>query len=352
MKKFDYLIVGQGLAGTLLYWHLRKEGKTCLVVDAGKDTASLVAAGVINPMTGRNYVKSWMVDTLLPFAKLCYREMEEAFNIGVYFDLPVMRALSSVREENDWMARAADPAYESYAGDIVDGHHFAAYLKNAVKYGTTVGAARVDLPLLINAVRRHLTEANAFVGATLNNADLQKTPEGWVWQDYLCKEVIFCEGYKVVFNDAFNYLPFAPAKGNILRIKSSVNMPFNLRDEFFVTPLGGGNYWIGSGYRWGEWDTQLNDEDIQKMKNFAAQNLAFDFEEECKMAGIRPSTKSRRPLMGRHPQQAGWYIFNGLGTKGTSLGPFFAAAMAAYLTRGEALPPEVDISREQHSSVK
>lgn len=351
-NKYDYIIVGQGLAGTLLYWYLHRAGKKVLVVDAGKASASMAAAGIINPMTGRNYVKTWMADTLLPFARECYREMEQALGQNFYHELPIYRALHSVKEENDWMARVADPDYAAYAGEIESGSGLATYLKDAVSYGVVKGAARVDLPLLINAVRKQIEDRGDFVRASLQPEELEEREGWWHWGNYASRGIVFCEGYHAVYNSAFNYLPFAPAKGNILLVSSETKLPFNLRDEYFVTPLGDGRYWIGSGYRWGEWDTEVNPEDIEKMLDFAHSRLAFSFQEHGRLAGIRPATRTRRPVMGPHPEHKSWFIFNGLGTKGTSLGPYFAKSMADYLTVQRPLPEEVAISRYKFTSDK
>ncbi|MBK7008230.1 MAG: FAD-binding oxidoreductase [Saprospiraceae bacterium] len=351
-NNYDYILVGQGLAGTLLYWYLRKAGKKVLVVDAGKSSASMAAAGIINPMTGRNYIKTWMADTVMPFAKNCYHEMEVAYGQKFYHDLPIYRALHSVKEENDWMVRLADPDYGEYAGSIQDGIALKPYLKNPVNYGVVKGAARVDLPLLIASVRKQATEENSFVNAALTTEELFEREGLWQWRDYTARSIVFCEGYHAVYNTAFNYLPFAPAKGNILLVKSDESLPFNLRDEYFVTPLGEGRYWIGSGYRWGEWDTEVNVEDIEKMLQFAHDRLAISFKEVGRLAGIRPAMRTRRPVMGEHPHQKSWYIFNGLGTKGTSLGPYFAKQMADYLTVMAPITDEVSISRYKFPSDK
>jgi len=351
-KIFDYILVGQGLAGTLLYWFLRKAGKKVLVVDAGKSSASMAAAGIINPMTGRNYIKTWMADTIMPFAKKCYLEMEQTYGQKFFYDLPIYRALHSVKEENDWMLRLEDPEYAAYAGSIQDGNMLKPYLRNAVNYGVVKGAARVDLPLLIQTVREQAIQENGFVNAAITTEDLFERDGLWHWGDYAAGSIVFCEGYHAVYNKAFNYLPFAPAKGNILLVKSEDNLPFNLRDEYFVTPLGDGRYWIGSGYRWGEWDTEVNTEDIDKMLQFAHERLAISFTEKGRLAGIRPAMRTRRPVMGAHPAQKSWYIFNGLGTKGTSLGPYFAQQMADYLTLQVPISDEVNINRYKFPSDK
>ena len=75
----DFLIIGQGLAGSLLAWELIKRKQQVIIVDNGEINASQVAAGLINPVTGMRFVKSFDVDLLLPFAKNSYQQLTQYF---------------------------------------------------------------------------------------------------------------------------------------------------------------------------------------------------------------------------------------------------------------------------------
>ncbi|MEY3190936.1 MAG: hypothetical protein RIS10_1053, partial [Pseudomonadota bacterium] len=75
----DFLIIGQGLAGSLLAWELINRGCNVIIVDNGKENASQIAAGLINPVTGMRFVKSTNVDDLLPTAKQCYAQLDTIF---------------------------------------------------------------------------------------------------------------------------------------------------------------------------------------------------------------------------------------------------------------------------------
>ncbi len=69
MEETEVLIVGQGLAGTWLSYWLYKAGISFKVIDQpNPDGASFRAAGLINPVTGRRMVTTWMIDELMPFA--------------------------------------------------------------------------------------------------------------------------------------------------------------------------------------------------------------------------------------------------------------------------------------------
>ena len=53
----------------------------------------------------------------------------------------------------------------------------------------------------------------------------------------------------------------------------------------------------------------------------------------------------RRPVIGCHPEEDRVAIFNGLGTKGVSLAPYFSDLFAQHLVENRQLCSEVDVRR-------
>jgi len=62
-------------------------------------------------------------------------------------------------------------------------------------------------------------------------------------------------------------------------------------------------------------------------------------------AGIRPASSDRRPLIGVHPKHKSVMIFNGMGSKGVMLAPYFARQLIKFMEEGEKLDATVDINR-------
>ena len=74
-EQIDYIIVGQGLAGATLALQLLKREKKIMVIDRPDlNRASRVAAGLFNPVTGQNCVRTWRADKLFPYLHKFYRE--------------------------------------------------------------------------------------------------------------------------------------------------------------------------------------------------------------------------------------------------------------------------------------
>src|SRR5688500_16078345 len=105
------LIIGQGLCGTFLHWYLSKEGSKCVVADPGnRDGASHIAAGSINPVTGRRIVQTWMIDELMPFAFNAYKKLEQELNAELIAQTDIVDFFPSAQMRQAFIERIADKA--------------------------------------------------------------------------------------------------------------------------------------------------------------------------------------------------------------------------------------------------
>jgi len=343
----DYIIVGQGLAGSLLAYFLHKKNRRLLVIDPGLDnTSSKVAAGIINPVTGRRYVKSWRIDELIPFARQTYLELESLLGAKLYKDRHVLRALFSPAEQNHWNARLGDPGYEPYILPEAVPAKWASMLQPVYAFGELARGAQIDLNLLLVRFRVWLSENHRLAVDVFDHRDLDLSPRRLRYRDWTARAIVFCEGYLAKFNPFFNDLPYEGAKGEVLRIAIEGNQPRKLlRHHFFLVPMEDGTYWVGSNHLW-HWETEdPTPEGKQWLTAQLGKILKVPYEVRDHRAAVRPTVQDRRPLLGMHPVFPNVFIFNGLGTKGASQGPFFARHMADVLTENTPVDPEVDIRR-------
>jgi glycine/D-amino acid oxidase-like deaminating enzyme len=117
--EIDYLIIGQGLAGSLLAWELIQRQKKVIIVDNNKESASLIAAGLINPVTGMRLVKSAHVDTLLPTAIDFYKQLSGYFQQTFFIEKPMLRILRNNKELVACEKRLQNSDYQSYLSEII-----------------------------------------------------------------------------------------------------------------------------------------------------------------------------------------------------------------------------------------
>ena len=106
----EFLIVGQGLAGTALAWRLAARGRSFLIVDRDEPlTSSKVAAGLVTPVTGMRLNVNWRFPALHPEAVAFYRDAERELARRFYFDTPHVRLFKKPEEIALWQKRMLDP---------------------------------------------------------------------------------------------------------------------------------------------------------------------------------------------------------------------------------------------------
>ncbi len=349
---YDYIIVGQGVAGTLLAFELLERHQKILVVDAAHQaTASKVAAGIINPITGRHFVKSWNIDTLLPKAWSTYRALEKLLDITVLEERPLTRFLATIKANNDWLVRSSNPDLQAYLSDDFDPEDYRDFLQHFESGVVLRHTGRVRLAALTAAFRTYLQQQDALLEASFDYAQLTVTDQGVQYQDHRAQKLVFAEGYRLTNNPYFNYLPLTPAKGDVLlvRIPSYPAAGRLIKHGVFIVPLAEKDlYWVGSTYNHHYQVTTPVPEAGQRLEERLAQVLRLPFEVVAHRAAVRPAVRDRRPLLGQHPKHAALYLLNGLGAKGASLGPYCAEALLGLMAQQQALHPDVDLQRFAH----
>jgi len=342
---FDYLIIGQGLAGTALSHTMQKEGKSVFVLEKeDPEAAYKVSAGIINPITGKRINKTWKAEELFPFLFPFYEDLEKLLNVTLIRRLPVYKPFSSILEQNEWLSKAYEKNYTLFIDTEVPKSKYDEYIYNEHGGFETRLSGYVDVPLLVEHYRSYLKRENRY--EKIKEFNLSCFPDHVAVNGIKSKRVIFCEGNKAVNNPYFNWLPFRPSKGQILEIESDqLNEHVILNKGAFIVPLGNNHFRAGSTYENTFEDQAPTEKATQDIKNRLDNMLKKAYAIKDAKAGIRPAVADRKPLIGLHPEIKTLGIFNGLGTKGVSLAPYFAMRFCKHLEKGEKLDPEVTIAR-------
>lgn len=345
----DTLIIGQGLAGSLLAWELAHRGQRILVIDdEHASAASTAAAGLINPVTGQRIVKTIGVDECLPMAHKRYRALEDILGRTLLVNEPLWRLLRSQKEQQVWQTRKQDVQYDAYLGDWLDSEQlqppFIAPLGGFVQQRT----GYLDTNALLEGMREYLLETGRYRSQHIDYAELIPEDDGVRFDGINCERVIFCEGYKAIHNPWFNWLPFNPAKGEILALEIEQPLPrVMINAGRWLMPRADGSYRLGATYEHDE----LNETPTDKARSTLLAALPALLVEpgEYRLldhhAGVRPATQDRQPFIGLHPRLPQLGIFNGFGSKGSLLIPWHAAVFVDTLLGDTPLPIESDLRR-------
>jgi glycine/D-amino acid oxidase-like deaminating enzyme len=344
----DALIIGQGICGTMLSWFLHKEGKTVLVIDDdAENTSSKAAAGVINPVTGRRYVTSWMADELLDFAQLTYNEFGNYLNVPLLYAKSIIDFFPSPQMRNAFVDRIS--VNDTYLNPFPDQNLFNPFFNYDFGCGEIKPAFTVHLQLLLSAWRKKLSEQNAIRKEKFTIENLVLKEEGIQYNDITAQKIVFCDGIAAANNPWFSLLPFSSNKGEALIIQcEDLNKEHIFKRGMLLVPLPEKDlFWFGSNYQWEFEDASPSEKFYNSATETLKQWLKKPFTVVDHKAAIRPATVERRPFVGFHPQAPFVGILNGMGTKGTSLAPFFAHQLAQHIVYHFPIAPEADVHRFQ-----
>jgi glycine oxidase len=347
LREADYLIVGQGLAGSLLACLLQLAQRDVLVIDnAHRTAASLSAAGIMNPITGKRLNRPLLIDRLLEDAFRIYPSVERLLGSSFFRRRKVLRLPQSSDEQRQWQERLASGGYAKYLGSID-----CAPLPSVEPWfgGFEIAlAGQLDVAAFIRAVRERLAGSGRLVESEFTHRDLRFAKNTVEWRGCTAKAVIFCEGYKLSENPFFNSIQLNPAKGEILTLKApSFSDDRIIQRGKWLFRATKDEVKAGTTYTWDRPDetpTQMGRDEIEKS---IRQFTGFDFEVIGHTAGVRPVIRiDNRPIVGRHPENKQVAVLNGLGSKGVLQAPFASLQLIGSLERGEPIHPDFDVCRK------
>lgn len=340
MTKVDVLIVGQGLCGTFLSRELDRVGLSWLVIDEERrNTASRAAAGLINPVTGRRFVKTWLIDELLPLMRDIYGGIDAAMlrpvNVIDFFPTPQMR-LAFVKRCEEGAEYLALPENDHAWDDL---------FRYELGYGVIQPCYLVDTQQLLSRTRREMISKGVLREEQVEAAEVIIQPQGIRYRDIEARYLIYCDGVAAAGEGFFSRLPFAPNKGEALIIEARELGNFIFKLGISLVPWSPGRYWVGSSYEWSFDDPGPTTAFRERTEALLANWLRIPFRTVEHFASVRPATLERRPFVGMHPKYPAIGILNGMGTKGCSLAPYFAKQLAGLLGKGRAVMAEADVNR-------
>lgn len=345
--KVDYIIVGGGIAGCTLAYHLIEMNKSVIIYDKpNNQSASRVAAGLYNPITGRKMVKTWKADLLFPYLKDFYGEIENKTNQKILIEKEIYRPFHSVEEQNEWMSRSGDENYIPYINSI---HRKSQNAQFKDPYGgiALANAGYLDVKLFLKSVMTYLERCGVSIfKEKFNTENLSTNDSSVIYNNIEAEKLIFCDGAESLNNKFFGWLPYKLVKGELLEVESELtDIGRIINRGVFVIPKSKNRFRVGATYENHDLTLTPTDKGKKEIEDKLKELINVDYKVIDHFVGIRPATKDRKPFVGMHPNFGKVGIFNGLGAKGVSQAPYFANQFARFLVNQSALDQEIDIKR-------
>ena len=343
-KQIDFIIVGQGLAGSALALQLLKRNKKILVIDRiTTNSPSRIAVGLFNPITGRHMIKTWMADELFPYLHRFYQEAEALTQTRFFYPASLYRPFATIEEQNEWMAKSADPVYHGYIENI-----FAKPARACTKdpFGGLLlkRCGYLDTIRYIESVRMLIETKGILLEEFFQDEQLSIDSQSVRYRDYEAGAVIFCQGMES--NKWFKWVPVLPLKGETIRIQSDQPENIIVNRGVYAVPVNQNGLWrVGATYSWTDQAPGITDVAREELTSKLSDLVSFDYRVLDQDWGIRPTTHDRRPILGRHPEHKALYILNGMGPKGVSLSPYFSEILVQSIENRQSLNKDVNIER-------
>jgi glycine oxidase len=341
-SEFDYIVIGLGLAGASVALRLHRLGKRILVIDSSAhNTSSRIAAGIFNPVTGRKMTKTWLADRLFPALRTFYREAEELTNCSFLHLLPIYRPFLSVEEQNEWMGKSSDPTFARFIREVLKGPSMDG-VNDPVGGLLLDQCGFLDTNAYVEAVRSLMIREQAYEESLIEELSITTGDEAVRYGKYEADTCIFCTGVRAT--SWFRWLPVRPLKGETLQVVTNLPSQWIVNRGAYMVPQGNG-WRAGATYHQADHDPGITEESLVELKAAVEELIHLPFTVTGQQWGFRPTTPDRRPLLGRHPEHHRMWTFNGLGTKGVSLAPYFSGELISAIENGIPLNKDVDIER-------
>lgn len=336
MTEVDYLIAGQGLAGTVFAWTALRRGRSVLLADPEPETnTSRAAAGLVNPILGPRLSASWRFRELWSFAVPFYRDLEQILGVPFLHETALVRFFVDPAQRALWLKKRDRPEYAGFWEPCQDRSEETAFL--------CPGAAWLDIAAFVNASARRLRTCLE----RIDPAQLLEERDSVRWGGVRARHLVFCEGHALLQNPLFRFIPARSGLGHILTLTiPGWGETRILHRVKWVLPIGGQRFRLGATYDWpgtpgGVSPEPPEDRILAALRPILPPDLPPP--PYAISAGIRPMAKHGVPFLGRHPVHPRFSVLNGLGAKGVLLAPFFAHHLLDHLESGAPLDAEVDV---------
>jgi len=330
----DFLIIGQGIAGSFLAWELLKRDQKIVIVDDNhRRSSSMISAGIINPVTGKRFALTDNFDHYFAHALNTYRQLESKFDQQFFEAQDICRIFQDEGERDHWMRKVQLNEGQQYNKHMTAAKAISLSVNDPLGSVVIKKSGFCHAPRLLTTLKEYFQKQNLLAAQRFSYDDLTIDEKCVRYGGELFRAVIFCEGYQAQWNPFFDWLPFNSVKGEVLKVEiAGPPLPAMIINKGkWCAPLGKKQWIAGSTYIWDHLDCTPTEE----ARNQIVDGLQKCFKNEIRVldqrAGVRPVMKDQRVVCGRHNQYNNLAIFNGLGSKGFLTAAYYADHFANYL---------------------
>ena len=368
--QFDVVVVGQGVAGTMLAFHLNKMGAKVLIIDSDHEkSSSMVSAGLIDPLFGSRLRSVFEFDQAFSYASQVYLELEQLVDCSFFKPMSAKRYISTPL--NNKQVKKASSYLVNTGGGLND-------FKLRESFGSsylsleTENSSLLNVSLLLKKMRGYFDTSRNIVSKRVSEAELVALLSSLEKDECLGGDtkVVFCDGWQSVSNPFFSWLPWFCTFGELMTFRFKNDPGLSRKHIHFfnqwLVPSGESEWVFGSNYIpmsslgdlkndvpnvctdridliYKKWADDVIGKGV-KGESIRTENLS-KIDILSINSGIRPTLKDAKPVMGPHPKYSNIWIFNGLASKGSLYAPLVAKQCSESLLNGASICEKFGVAR-------
>jgi len=341
----DYLIIGSGLAGISFSEMALQNNKSIIVLDNDSQNSSKIAGGLYNPVILKRFSEVSQAQEHLLIMNDFFLALKAKLSIQFDYKLPILRKFFSIEEQNNWFLACDKVNLAPFLSTNLISRKYAA-IDSPFGFGEVLQTGYVDTALLLNKYKEYLIANKILLQEAFDYSILKEESDAIRYKDIQAKHIIFAEGFGMHANPYFNTLPLDGTKGELFIIKApALDLDVIINTSVFILPLGKSLFKVGATYNWADKTDRPTEEGKAELTERLKEILQCDFEIVAHFAGVRPTVRDRKPLVGTYINHNSIHILNGLGTRGVMLGPAMAKALFEKIEYNKPLDITIDIRR-------
>jgi len=341
----DYIVVGLGLAGMAFCEILEENNKKFIAFNDQSQSSSRIAGGLSNPLILKRFTLAWRADELIPESNEFYGNLEQKLQKTFLQDLGVYRRFYSVEEQNSWFEASDKKQLKRFLDPHLvrnDNNQLAA----PYDFGSVLHAKKLDTESLLNEYTKYLKNKDLLRAQQFDYEEITFKETCVSYKGTQAKNIVFAEGFGLKKNPFFNYLPMQGSKGEYVTIKAPLlKEQHAIKSSMFIIPLGNDRYKVGATYNNNDFTITPTIPAKEQILRKLEEVLLCPYEVIAHDAGVRPTVKDRRPLIGKHPTHQLLSVLNGFGSHGVMIAPWAARQLYNHMEYASPISTDASIDR-------
>ncbi|RAP32119.1 hypothetical protein DID76_01410 [Candidatus Marinamargulisbacteria bacterium SCGC AG-414-C22] len=318
----DVIIVGQGIAGSTLAYKCMQQGYRIKIISSpDKSATSLVAAGLMQAVTGLFLTVSQQNIKYLTTAVKFYQSLEQVFNTTFITPHTCYRYLNPIQIKK-WEKKR----YQTLAKEYI-GEHFVpspAGINPALKFIHTFPTYCVQPERLLDRLTSYFKHESVLLNNTFTEKNICIKKDHISYDGIKARYIILCLGHHSASSSLYESYSFDNVKGETMTIN---NLDQNYSDVYqgrqWMVPFAKNVYRIGATYSRNN-KLEPTEEGLSVLTQFLTTLAIKKFSIKQHNAGIRCVLNNGIPLVESLPSHPRLLSFTGFGSKGFMTCPWYA----------------------------